>query len=106
MFAIRAVPIQLTGVSPERLADMLRGMASDLASGGRAATRKEEALDRALYTAACRAAVKAGSEETKEEMRALVDDLLKTDRVTYCPHGRPVMVKLTKQQIEKMFSRT
>ncbi len=105
VFAVRALPIELTDLSPERISDMLRGMATDLASGGRASARKEEALDRALYTAACRAAVKAGSEETKEEMKELVDSLLAVENVAYCPHGRPVMVKLTKQQIEKMFSR-
>jgi DNA mismatch repair protein MutL len=80
-------------------------MAGDLMGGGRASNRKEEALNKALYSAACRAALKAGSDDLSHDLQWVVDKLLEMENVTYCPHGRPVLVKLSRQQVEKLFSR-
>ncbi|HBE12757.1 MAG TPA: DNA mismatch repair endonuclease MutL [Clostridiales bacterium] len=105
VFALRAVPVQLTGKPLDTLADMVKGMAGDLMGGGRASNRKEEALNKALYSAACRAALKAGSDDLSHDLQWVVDKLLEMENVTYCPHGRPVLVKLSRQQVEKLFSR-
>ena len=64
-----------------------------------------EALrDEVLHTVACKSAIKAGMTTDAEELRALVDKV-RTGAVRYCPHGRPVAVKLREYEIEKMFKR-
>ena len=62
------------------------------------------ARDALLHTIACKAAIKGGWKTSVEELRALVDKV-QSGEVRFCPHGRPVKVKLTKYQLEKMFGR-
>jgi DNA mismatch repair protein MutL len=57
-----------------------------------------------LASAACKAAVKGGMDLTKEEIDSLFA-LMDGDMGLKCPHGRPVVVKLTKTELEKMFKR-
>lgn len=54
----------------------------------------------------CKAAIKANRSLTTSEMHNLVADLLRTDNPFYCPHGRPVILKLTLSEIEKLFKRS
>lgn len=61
--------------------------------------------DKAIYTVACKAAIKANKVLTKTEMEALVRQTFALDGISTCPHGRPIKVKMTKYQIEKMFKR-
>ena len=61
--------------------------------------------DKAIYTIACKAAIKANKKLSVEEMERLVKDVFLTEGISTCPHGRPIMVKMTKYQIEKMFKR-
>ena len=53
----------------------------------------------------CKAAVKAGDPLTEEEMRALVDQLFATENPFYCPHGRPIIINLTIDELDKRFER-
>lgn len=53
----------------------------------------------------CLSAVKAHSTDTPEERESFVSKVLQMPEVKYCPHGRPVAVRVTEQQIEKMFKR-
>ncbi len=53
----------------------------------------------------CRAAVKAGSKTSEEEIIALVRKLIKNPELRYCPHGRPIYVEFDKKFIEKRFGR-
>ena len=62
------------------------------------------ARDRLLQTMACKSAIKAGMHTAPAELRALVDRV-QSGEIQYCPHGRPVAVKLTRYEIEKMFKR-
>ena len=62
-------------------------------------------MDWIFHSASCRAAVKAGDNTTKEEMELFVKKLLSNPDIRYCPHGRPVMIKLSKYDIEKQFGR-
>ena len=55
---------------------------------------------------ACRAAVKAGNHSTPEELISLVRELESSPEVKYCPHGRPIYFFMTKNELEKSFSRT
>ena len=64
----------------------------------------EEHREALLHTMACKAAVKGGSQSSPEELRALVGKV-QSGEVRFCPHGRPVAVKLTKRELEKMFKR-
>ena len=55
---------------------------------------------------ACKAAVKAGDVLTQEEMQSLVDRLFATQHPYYCPHGRPIMVNLSLDELDRRFERT
>ena len=78
----------------EELAQKLR-----LHSADRAALR-----DEVLHTVACKSAIKAGMTSDPAELRALAAQV-QSGAVRYCPHGRPVAVKLREYEIEKMFKR-
>ena len=64
----------------------------------------ESARDALLHTMACKAAIKGGWKSDERELRVLVDKV-QSGEVRFCPHGRPVAVKLTKYELEKMFKR-
>ncbi|MBC8190768.1 MAG: hypothetical protein H8E18_00140 [FCB group bacterium] len=53
----------------------------------------------------CKAAVKAGDPLTEEEMRVLVDRLFATENPFYCPHGRPIIINLSIDELDKRFER-
>ena len=61
--------------------------------------------DKALYSLACKAALKAGKVLSGIEQKKLIEDILEIDGEITCPHGRPVILKMTKYQIEKQFKR-
>ena len=54
---------------------------------------------------ACVKSVKSGDRLHMSEVRALLNDLRMTDNPYTCPHGRPVIIKMTRYEIEKMFER-
>ncbi|MBR4869192.1 MAG: DNA mismatch repair endonuclease MutL [Oscillospiraceae bacterium] len=64
----------------------------------------DSARDALLHTMACKAAIKAGMTSDEKELAALVEKV-QSGAVRYCPHGRPVAVKLTQYELEKMFKR-
>ena len=62
------------------------------------------ARDELLHTMACKSAIKAGMTTDAAELTALVRQV-QSGAIRYCPHGRPVAVKLRKYEVEKMFKR-
>lgn len=64
----------------------------------------QELIDEILHTIACKAAIKAGWKTTALELTEIAKKVV-SGEVKYCPHGRPVSVKLTKKQLDKEFSR-
>ena len=62
------------------------------------------ARDELLHTMACKSAIKAGMTTDAAELAALVKQV-QSGAIRYCPHGRPVAVKLRKYEVEKMFKR-
>lgn len=64
-----------------------------------------EKLDWIYHSTACRAAVKAGDKTTAYEQQKFVEQLLSMPDVRYCPHGRPVMIEMSKKELEKNFGR-
>ena len=61
-------------------------------------------LDNLYKAIACKAAIKAGSSSDTRELEALVSKVV-SEEVTHCPHGRPVVYKITKLSLEKSFGR-
>ena len=74
-------------------------------SGERLWLALEEGLKRIAALTACHAAVKANYPLTFEKMAHILDELAATAYSTVCPHGRPVMLRLTRREIEKNFER-
>jgi DNA mismatch repair protein MutL len=62
--------------------------------------------DRALASYSCRSAIKAGEPLREEEMRHLVDQLFATADPYTCPHGRPIVIRISMDELEKRFHRT
>lgn len=62
-------------------------------------------MDWIFHSASCRSAVKGGDYTTPEERELFVKKLLSMPNIRYCPHGRPVMIKISKYEIEKQFGR-
>jgi DNA mismatch repair protein MutL len=98
---VSAVPALL---KTEDSAKALRALAEDLEGLDRGA-QVDEALRRIAATTACHAAVKANYPLSYEKMTHILDELRATAYSTVCPHGRPVMLRLTRREIEKNFDR-
>ena len=98
---VDAVPALLAA---EDSAQALRSLAEDLEGLDRGA-KVQDALQRVAATMACHAAVKANYPLTHEKMTHILDELRATAYSTVCPHGRPVMLRLTRREIEKNFER-
>ncbi|MGN0467869.1 MAG: DNA mismatch repair endonuclease MutL [Acutalibacteraceae bacterium] len=62
-------------------------------------------IDVILHTTACKAAIKAGNKNSLQELEKLANEVISDDEVRYCPHGRPVMIEITKYELEKQFHR-
>ncbi len=82
----------------------IRALAQDLEGLDRG-LRIEEGLKRIAATTACHAAVKANDPLTNEKMRHILEELRATAYSTVCPHGRPVMLRITRREVEKNFER-
>ncbi len=98
---IAAVPA-LLGLAESATA--VRALAEDLEGLDRGG-RVEEALRRIAATTACHAAVKANDRLTPEKMAHILDELCRTAYSTVCPHGRPVVLRLTRRELERNFQR-
>jgi DNA mismatch repair protein MutL len=82
----------------------LRALGEDL-EGLDSGADLHDALQRIAATTACHAAVKANDPLTYEKMAHILEELRATAYSTVCPHGRPVMLRLTRREIEKNFER-
>lgn len=63
------------------------------------------ARDELLHTMACKAAIKGGWKTSPRELERVAQAVM-SGQVKYCPHGRPVAIELTRQQLEKQFKRS
>ena len=70
-----------------------------------AITAIQEKEDKFIATVACKAAVKANHELQVEEVKELMDKLLRLPNPFTCPHGRPTAIKMSKYDIERKFNR-
>jgi DNA mismatch repair protein MutL len=98
---IRSVPTLLAGVDPEQL---LRDILSDIREHG-ASDRVQDLIDDLLADMACHGSVRANRPLSIDEMNALLRDMEATERSDQCNHGRPTWTVLTKQELDRLFSR-
>ena len=86
--------------------DMLSELATVLSDAtGSIESTGAKFFEAKLYQASCKAAIKAGYKNSTAEMKVLAEQVLYDNEVRYCPHGRPVLIELTKYEIEKLFGR-
>lgn len=97
---VRECPSILDG---EDVAELVQETSAKLLEGKTDIT--PEQMDWIFHSTSCRAAVKAGDKTSPYEMELFVKKLLANPNIRYCPHGRPVMIKLSKYDIEKQFGR-
>lgn len=100
-FSLRAVPALLADGDYR---DAVRAIVSDLAETGHSAELHRGFQER-LMTIACHSVIRANRALEKEEMEALLRELDRTEFATQCPHGRPVMVRFSRGQLERLFRR-
>jgi len=65
-----------------------------------------DAKDNIAKSYSCRTAIKAGDKLSEKEMRLLIDQLFATSMPYVCPHGRPIVVKISLEEFDKRFGRT
>ncbi len=66
---------------------------------------QDEILDKLITSISCHAAIKINTPLNKEKMEYIVNELIKTNLPQRCPHGRPIIMKITDHQIYKAFKR-
>ena len=64
-----------------------------------------EKVDWIFHNTACRAAIKGGDKTTDYELTDFVEKLLTNPDIRYCPHGRPVLIEMSRSDLEKQFGR-
>jgi DNA mismatch repair protein MutL len=100
--AIKAVPIDLPAKEVRNLlAEIL-----DTVEAEKRGTAIETIRDEIAASMACKAAVKVNMQLTAEKMQWLIDNLVTNSAATTCPHGRPIILRLTMRDIERSFHRT
>ena len=87
----------------ERIGELFSEMLDSLSSDG--TSSPDEVFTSRLATMACKAAVKGNNRLSAAEAEALIDELLKLDNPYHCPHGRPTIIEMTKQELERKFKR-
>ncbi len=94
------------GVEVSAVPDMLGSMAGRILSAtGSVKLTRDILFEKALYQAACKAAIKAGRAYAEGHIQWLVGQLMNIPDITFCPHGRPVAMELTHHALDKQFDR-
>ena len=99
LIAVREVPVML-------IHEDVTGLISEIA--GRLLNKSDptpEKLDWMYKNMACRAAVKAGDDTPPAEQEKFIEYVLSHRDVRYCPHGRPILIEMTRPELEKTFGR-
>ena len=100
--AIKAMPAMLApGTAQALLAELLEAIEEE-----RRGLSLDELRAEIAASLACRAAIKINMPLAPEKMRWLIDELLRMENPATCPHGRPIILRITSREIEKGFQRT
>ena len=100
--AIKSVPIDLP---PSEVRILFSEILETVEKENRGST-KDTFRDDIAASMACKAAIKINMPLTQEKMRWMIDKLLRTSSPTTCPHGRPIILRLTMKDIERKFHRS
>ncbi|MCR4689984.1 MAG: DNA mismatch repair endonuclease MutL [Lachnospiraceae bacterium] len=99
-YALRGVPMDLYGSGEKEL---FLSVLDALAEGvGR---KDPDVILFKIASMSCKAAIKGGQNISEEEARALIKEMLACDNPYHCPHGRPTMISVSRQEMEKKFHR-
>jgi DNA mismatch repair protein MutL len=99
-FILRSIPSLLTSIDYETFLRELVPLLEE-----EAGLTREKALDSFLTVMACHGAIRAGKKLSAAEMDVLVRQLDDINLVPHCPHGRPIVRRISMYEIEKMFKR-
>ena len=101
--SVDAIPEEVDSAA---VPDMLGSMAGRILDNtGSVKLTRDIIFEKALYQASCKAAIKAGREYPEGHVKWIVDRLMAIPDITVCPHGRPVMIEISKYELEKQFGR-
>lgn len=104
VLSVTGIPSELT---EEAAKELLEVLAQQLVLGiGTVSVTENSFMEKALYQASCKAAIKAGRIEDEGHIKWICDNLLALPDIKFCPHGRPVAIELTKKEMERSFKRT
>ena len=102
--SVDAIPEE---VDCDAVPDMLGSMAGRILDNtGSVKLTRDIIFEKALYQAACKAAIKAGRAYADEHVKWIVDKLMTIPDITFCPHGRPVALEMSHHTLDKQFDRT
>lgn len=99
-YALRGVPVDLYGCNEKQL---FVAVLDELIEGP--LYKNLTVIEEKLASMACKAAVKGNNSLSREEMEALIEELLTLENPYNCPHGRPTIISMSKYEIEKKFKR-
>jgi len=93
-------------IKPTHIEAVVAQLAETLSRGGSVGEFADIA-DEALHSIACRAAIKAGDKSLFDDLQKLAERILsdKSGKLQYCPHGRPIVVRISRRELEKKFKR-
>ena len=97
---VRETPSMLDGAD---IKDLILEIASKLLE--HKTDIEPDKMDWIFHSTACRSAVKGGDYTSEKERELFVEKLLSMPNIRYCPHGRPVMIKISRYELEKQFGR-
>lgn len=101
---ITAAPSAFTGEGGANSPEEMLIRAADALAGGNM-NISDELYGDFLHTRACKSAIKAHDINSMAELTALANEVWNDERIRFCPHGRPIMLKLSEYELEKYFSR-
>ncbi|MBP3431817.1 MAG: DNA mismatch repair endonuclease MutL [Clostridia bacterium] len=96
-YSIKSVPFVIAGIN---LSKFVEEILADEGTGDKTASAL---INEKLCQTACKHAIRAGDSVSKEQIMYLIDKM--KEGVALCPHGRPIIVKITRKELEKMFKR-
>ncbi len=97
---VSSIPLILTGI---KFDDFFDGFLSDF--DNKSDFSYADLLRDKLAMRACRSAIKAGDSLSETQIKSIIKQIIDTNMTLQCPHGRPICIKFSKKDLEKMFKR-
>lgn len=101
-YAVSGVPANLPNVGTK---DLLIEIIDSMTTEFNSKNKTPQILQEKIASMSCKAAVKGNNKLPREEVEALLKELMTLENPYHCPHGRPTMISMTKSELEKKFKR-